>query len=89
MRYQVKMKATGQGSMIAIHPTSGEIARPEDIDATDKRLRQLLFLDLLADGIYMAERGFMALSLMITDEDCGRVVTAVEAHITARRDLLV
>ena len=89
MRYQVKMKATGQGSMIAIHPTSGEIARPEDIDATDKRLRQLLFLDLLADGIYMAERGFMALSLMVTDEDCGRVVAAVENHITARRDLLV
>lgn len=89
MRYQVRMQATGQGSMLAIHPLSGNLARPEDLEAADKRLRQLLFLDLLADGIYLAERGFMALSLMVTDEDCSRVAAAVERHITARRDLLV
>jgi glutamate-1-semialdehyde 2,1-aminomutase len=89
MRYQVRMKAMGQGSMIALHPMQGEIKSPHDIEATDKRLRQLLFLDLLEQGVYIAERGFMALSLMVTDEDCGRVVSAVEHHITARRDLLV
>jgi glutamate-1-semialdehyde 2,1-aminomutase len=89
MRYQVRMKAMGQGSMIALHPTAGEIASPHDLDATDKRLRQLLFLDLLEQGVYMAERGFMALSLMVTDEDCDRVVSAVEHHITERRELLV
>jgi glutamate-1-semialdehyde 2,1-aminomutase len=89
MRYQVRMKAMGQGSMIALHPTAGEIASPHDLDATDKRLRQLLFLDLLEQGVYMAERGFMALSLMVTDEDCDRVVSAVEHHITVRRELLV
>jgi glutamate-1-semialdehyde 2,1-aminomutase len=89
MRYQVRMKAMGQGSMIAIHPMQGEINSPHDIEATDKRLRQLLFLDLLEQGVYIAERGFMALSLMVTDEDCERVVTAVEHHITARREMLV
>jgi glutamate-1-semialdehyde 2,1-aminomutase len=89
MRYQVRMKAMGQGSMITIHPASGGIASPRDLEAADKRLRQLLFLDLLEQGIYIAERGFMALSLMVTDEDCSRVVTAVENHITRRRDLLV
>jgi glutamate-1-semialdehyde 2,1-aminomutase len=83
------MKATGQGSMLAIHPMAGGIASPHDLEKTDKRLRQLLFLDLLEQGIYIAERGFMALSLMVTDADCGRVVKAVESHITARRDLLV
>lgn len=89
MRYQVRMKAMGQGSMIALHPMQGEIKSPHDIEATDKRLRQLLFLDLLEQGVYIAERGFMALSLMVTDEDCDRVVSAVEHHITARRELLV
>jgi glutamate-1-semialdehyde 2,1-aminomutase len=89
MRYQVKMKAMGQGSMIAIHPTAGDIASPHDLDATDKRLRQLLFLDLLEQGVYIAERGFMALSLMVTDEDCDRVVAAVESHINTRREFLV
>jgi glutamate-1-semialdehyde 2,1-aminomutase len=89
MRYQVKMKAMGQGSMIVIHPTAGEINTPHDVEHTDKRLRQLLFLDLLEQGIYMAERGFMALSLMVTDADCERLVRAVEGYITRRRELLV
>ncbi|MCA3560591.1 MAG: aminotransferase class III-fold pyridoxal phosphate-dependent enzyme [Aestuariivirga sp.] len=89
MRYQVKMKAMGQGSMIVIHPTASTINSPHDIEHTDKRLRQLLFLDLLDQGIYMAERGFMALSLMVTDADCGRVVGAVEDYVNRRRELLV
>ena len=89
MRYQVKMKAMGQGSMVVIHPTAGEINSPHDIENTDKRLRQLLFLDLLEQGIYIAERGFMALSLVVTDADCDRLVKAVEDYITRRRELLV
>jgi glutamate-1-semialdehyde 2,1-aminomutase len=89
MRYQVKMKAMGQGSMVVIHPTAGEINAPHDIEDTDKRLRQLLFLDLLEQGIYIAERGFMALSLVVTDADCDRLVKAVEGYITRRRELLV
>lgn len=89
MRYQVKMKAMGQGSMIVIHPTAAEITSPHDIEDTDKRLRQLLFLDLLEQGIYIAERGFMALSLMVTDADCDRLVVAVEGYVNRRRELLV
>ncbi|MEI7600347.1 MAG: aminotransferase class III-fold pyridoxal phosphate-dependent enzyme [Aestuariivirga sp.] len=89
MRYQVKMKAMGQGSMVVIHPTAGEINSPHDIEDTDKRLRQLLFLDLMEQGIYIAERGFMALSLVVTDADCDRLVKAVEGYITRRRELLV
>lgn len=89
MRYQVKMKAMGEGSMVVIHPTAGEITSPHDIEDTDKRLRQLLFLDLLDQGIYIAERGFMALSLTVTDADCDRLVGAVESYITRRRELLV
>jgi glutamate-1-semialdehyde 2,1-aminomutase len=89
MRYQAHMRATGMGSMITIHPIAGEIRNPEDAARADKRLRQLLFLDLLEEGIYIAERGFMALSLKVTDEDCERLVGALERFITRRRELLV
>ena len=89
MRYQLRLTATGMGSMITLHPVAGGIRSPEDLAHADKRLRQLLFLDLIEDGIYMAERGFMALSLMVTDEDCRRVVAAVEKFIGRRRELLV
>jgi glutamate-1-semialdehyde 2,1-aminomutase len=88
MRSQVRMKATGMGSMINVHPLGGDIVKPEDTEHADKRLKQLLFLDLLDQGIYIAERGFMALSLMIDDEACGRLVAAFEAFIEKRRTLL-
>jgi glutamate-1-semialdehyde 2,1-aminomutase len=89
MRYQVRMRAMGQGSMLTIHPVSSEVTSTEELDGADKRLRHLLFLDLLDEGIYIAERGFMALSLMVEDEDCERVRKAVESHISKRRELLV
>jgi len=89
MKYQVRMKATGMGSMITLHPVGGEISSPADLEKADKRLKRLLFLDLLDQGIYMAERGFMALSLMVGDADCARVVAGVEHFIKTRRALLV
>ncbi len=88
MTSQVRMKATGMGSMITVHPLGGDIVKPEDAEKADKRLKQLLFLDLLDHGIYIAERGFMALSLMIDDKACDRVVAAFEAFIDNRRALL-
>jgi glutamate-1-semialdehyde 2,1-aminomutase len=88
MRYQARLCATGMGSMLTIHPVAGEIRRPEDVQHADKRLRQLLFLDLLDQGVYIAERGFIALSLMVSDADCERVKQAVEAFVHNRREML-
>ena len=88
MRYQVRMQAKGMGSMMTIHPLGGSINSPEDAEHGDKRLKNLLFLDLLEQGIYIAERGFLALSLMVTDADCDRLVAAVERFISKRRAFL-
>jgi glutamate-1-semialdehyde 2,1-aminomutase len=87
MRYQAPFRATGMGSMMTLHPLAGAIRTPEEADKADKRIKQLLFLDLLEQGIYMAERGFMALSLMVSDDDCARLVMAVETFIKKRRGL--
>ena len=81
MRYQVKMKAMGQGSMIVIHPAAGKINTRTTWSRPTSGSRQLLFLDLLEQGVFIAERGFMALSVMVTDADCERVAGAVERHI--------
>lgn len=89
MRYQVRMQAKGEGSMLAIHPLGGQLRRPEDAELADRRIKQLLFLDLLDQGIYIAERGYMALSLLVTDENCSRLVDAVEQFIQRRKEYLV
>jgi glutamate-1-semialdehyde 2,1-aminomutase len=88
MRYQAPMKATGLGSMIAIHPVAREIRSVEDADHADARLRQLLYLDLLEQGIYMADRGFIALSLMVSDKDCSTLLGALEQFVERRKDVL-
>ena len=89
MRYQAPMRATGIGSLLAIHPVAGEVHTPEDADKADVRLRQLLFMDLLDEGIYIAERGFMALSLMVRDEDCTRLIAGVERFVVKRAEVLI
>jgi glutamate-1-semialdehyde 2,1-aminomutase len=87
MRYQVKLKATGIGSLISLHPLSGDIRTPDDTAKADPRLRQLLYLDLLEEGYYVAGRGYMALSLVVSDDHCDGFCAAVERIVTARRHL--
>lgn len=87
MRYQVKLKATGIGSLITLHPLAGDIRTPDDVAKADPRLRQLLYLDLMEAGYYMAGRGYMALSLMVSDAQCDGLTAALERIVTARRHL--
>lgn len=87
MRYQVKLKATGMGSLINIHPLTGDIRTPDDVAKADPRLRQILYLDLLEEGYYIAGRGYMALSLVVSDAHCDGFSAALERIVTARRHL--
>ncbi len=57
--------ATGVGSMLCLH-------------SPDDRLLELLFHALLADGLYIARRGFMALSMAITNDHVNQLVDAIE-----------
>ena len=59
---------TGLGSMASLH-------------AADDRVLDLLFHHLLADGIYVARRGFMALSMEVTDDHVARLVASVRRFV--------
>lgn len=76
--------ATGMGSMVGFHPVPGPVHSPADIAGADDRRRELLFLDLLESGWYSAPRGFIALSLEITDDDVDGFVAAVGDALAAR-----
>jgi glutamate-1-semialdehyde 2,1-aminomutase len=75
------LSATGVGSMMAVHTVDGPINGPHDLDTSDHELRQLLFHELLHRGCYIAARGFIALSLDITDEQCDTLVGAMSEAI--------
>ncbi|MEL6288629.1 MAG: aminotransferase class III-fold pyridoxal phosphate-dependent enzyme [Pseudomonadota bacterium] len=90
--HQVDLSVTGCGSLMNIHPSAGPddraILRPADVAARNDAARELLFLDLLEKGIYIARRGFIALSLAVTDADLARFVDTLDEVVSARRSVL-
>lgn len=75
--------ATGVGSMMAIHAVDGPVSGPHDLEHSDHELKQLLFHEMLHRGCYFAPRGFIALSLAITDEQCDAFIGAMSDAIDA------
>ena len=86
-RYRVPMCVSGSGSLMNVHGTSGPIASVDDLHASDDRCKELLFFDALDAGFYIARRGFIALSIEITDGDVDSFVAFADrwaATITSR-----
>ena len=60
-------QVTGVGSIMAMHATPWPVRNRKDAERRDRALNELLFLDLLEQGYYIAPRGYLALSLALTD----------------------
>ena len=84
----VGMQALGLASLICMHPTTKRIRNIDDLAHCDPKLRELLFLDLVEQGYYIAQRGSFALSLAVSDKEIDGFVTALGEVIAARRGLL-
>ena len=78
-------------SLISSHESSGDFIEGSaaDVAAGDRRWRDLLFFELLADGFYFAQRGYLALSLDVTDDDLDHFVAAIGAYCDRHRDTRV
>jgi glutamate-1-semialdehyde 2,1-aminomutase len=87
-RHRVALAATGEGSLMTIHAHPGPITSPDDLAAADDGVKELLFLDLLERGYYIARRGFIALSLAIDDSHEDGFLSALDDIVTARRTVL-
>ncbi len=68
-RHGLPMCTTGAGSLMNVHGTAGPVASTDDLRGADDRWKELLFFDALDAGFYIARRGFIALSIEITDAD--------------------
>jgi glutamate-1-semialdehyde 2,1-aminomutase len=69
--------ASGWGSLINVHPVSGPVRSPADLRAADPRRRELFFFALLEAGFYLAPRGYLALTMDVTDDDVEAFLDAV------------
>ncbi len=83
----VAMSATGLGSILSIHFQTSAITSAGDVVAADAR-RALLHLEMIARGFYFARRGYIALSLPLTDADLDAFVDAMSDVIDTHHEIL-
>jgi glutamate-1-semialdehyde 2,1-aminomutase len=81
-------QVAGYGSILCVHFQAGTISKPADTAATRLEARRLFHLELLKRGIYIAQRGYMTLSLAMTDEHLDRFCRAFDEILAARGDVL-
>lgn len=84
----VALQFTGIGSAMNAHFVRGPVLRPDDLASSDARLRELLFFHLLQQGIYTSPRGFIVLSLPVTEAAIEQLVAAVAGFIAMYRAFL-
>jgi glutamate-1-semialdehyde 2,1-aminomutase len=77
--HNVPMCVTGTASLMNVHGTAGPVHSAADLKDADDRRKELLFFHLLDAGIYIARRGFIALSIEVTDDDVDTMVASVDS----------
>ena len=77
-RHRLPMCATGSGSLMNVHGTAGPVGSVADLAASDDRWKELLFFDALDAGFHLARRGFIALSIEVTDADVDEFTVFVD-----------
>ena len=82
------LQFSGLGSLMNFQATVAPIRSVADLQATDPRVKDLLFFFMAERGIYLARRGFVVLSLPITDAHVDRFVAAFAEFVDVHRALL-
>jgi glutamate-1-semialdehyde 2,1-aminomutase len=81
------MQFTGLGSMMNVHMCGGIVRSIRDLAPSNAPLRELFYFDMLAQGLWLAHRGMINLSLPMGDAECDHLVRAVELFIETRNPL--
>jgi glutamate-1-semialdehyde 2,1-aminomutase len=82
------LQVTGRGSMMAFHFAPAPPRDAAEAAAANQPLKELLFLDLLERGWYIARRGMVALSLLVEDAERAGFHAAVEEFLDLRAPLI-
>jgi glutamate-1-semialdehyde 2,1-aminomutase len=86
-RARFPMQFTGLGSMMNVHMCGGIVRSVRDLAPSIAPLRELLYFDMLRQGLWLAHRGMINLSLPMGDAECDRLVHAVEVFIETHNPL--
>ncbi len=77
-RHSLPMCVSGFGSMMSLHATSTVPTNVREAFARDHVLQELVYLGLLARGVYIAFRGMVNVGLAHTDDQLARGLDALD-----------
>jgi glutamate-1-semialdehyde 2,1-aminomutase len=87
-RRALALQCTGLGSLMTLHATGRPLRGHADLAGTDARVKDLIWFALLERGVFMARRGFIALSLPFGDAEVEVFVAALDEVLHTYRGLL-
>jgi glutamate-1-semialdehyde 2,1-aminomutase len=82
------LQCSGLGSLMTLHGTDRPLRQAADLTGCDPRVRDLLYFALLERGVFIARRGFMALSLPFGDAEADRFVAALDEALATHAAVL-
>jgi len=85
---EAPLQWVGMGSLMNVHCTHAPLPNSGIDEYADRALQELFFFDMLQAGVFLARRGFVALSLCIADEECALLLSAVERFLARRSHLI-
>jgi len=88
-KHRLPFQATGHGTLMNIHFVDGQICNIGDLARRNLTALDLYHLEMIAAGIYITRRGYMALSLALTEEDHDAFIIETERFLKTYRDLLI
>ncbi len=80
-------RASGLGSLLAIHPMRERVRAPSDLAAADPDAKALLQMELLLAGQYVGRMGLMSLSLPLEEPAYDGFLDALSTFVTSYRGL--
>jgi glutamate-1-semialdehyde 2,1-aminomutase len=87
-RQSVPITVTGLGSMMAVHAGATAPTSPIEAAKRNRRLIDLMHLDLIRAGVYTARRGMIVLSLPMEKTEHDGLVAAFEEFLASRHALI-
>ena len=87
-QHGVAMQFSGLGSLMNLHATRRPLRSPADLAGSDPRAKDLVYQALLERGVFMARRGFIALSLPFGDAQVQTLVAALDDVLRTTRAYL-
>lgn len=86
--HAVGLQFTGLGSVMQLHATDVPVRNSVDTRSEDDRVKALLFFDLLEQGVFLARRGLVALSLPFADAEAYTLVQELDTVVARRKGVL-